>query len=96
MFSAEVCWPAQGWCDRDLFRSRPPGVPCPHLDNPGVETWDFRCTAHIEVEIAAPQLLNAGRCLPGLERRFDHLQIVLLIGANLLGNGMDHGNEVRI
>ena len=34
------------------------------LDNARIEAWDFGRATHVEVEIAAPELFNASRCLP--------------------------------
>ena len=51
------------------------------LDQSGIEPRHLRRAAHIEVEVAAPELLDALDGLAGLEAGFDNLEIVPLVGA---------------
>src|SRR5262245_32610052 len=61
-----------------------------------IKTRDFRCAAHVEVQIAAPELLHAGRRLSRLKVCLDDLEIVLLVGADLFRDRVDNGYEIRI
>src|SRR5262249_24602297 len=64
------------------------------FDDARVEPRDLRRAAHIEVEIAAPELLDAVDRLSGLEARLDHIEVVTLVAAGALGDLVDHGGQV--
>src|SRR5207237_10882643 len=64
------------------------------LDHARVETRHFGRAAHIEVEPSAPKLLDALDGLAGFELGLDDVQIVLVVSAGLLGDGMNDGGEI--
>ena len=64
------------------------------FDQARIEPRHFRCSAHVEIEVAAPELLDAFDGLARLEAGFDDLEIVPLVGAGALGDLVDDRGQV--
>src|SRR5438105_7287381 len=66
------------------------------LNQARIQPRYLRRAPHIEVESFAPKLLDAFHGLARFEPGFDDVEIVPLIGAGLLSDGMNDGREIGI
>src|SRR5262249_35218699 len=66
------------------------------LDHTRDQPRHLGSAAHVEIDIAAPELLYAFDGLSGLESSFDHLEVVTLIGSSPFGDLMNHRRQVRV
>src|SRR5262249_17564781 len=66
------------------------------FNEPGVEARNLWRAAHIEIEISAPQLLDASSRLTGLEVAFNDDQALPIVGSDLFGDSVNDRNQIGI